>query len=198
MAALLALLLATTAEALQPTNLSVDYWAPSDVAAAKLAWVDAFASRGVRFSWQLSATAGVRGMAQAAYQLQVSGAGETTAWDSGVVQSNRTLHIGYSGDTPLGADARYRWRVQVTDSQGVASEFSPWQSIATALSPAEWEPSAWINGGSAGNQLRNEFFLDAELHAAMAHASLFYSGVGYGLAWLNGVAVAPEEALGPW
>ena len=32
----------------------------------------------------------------------------------------------------------------------------------------------------------------------MSHASLFYVGLGYSVAWLNGENVAPEEALGPW
>ena len=205
MPAMLALLLvagafAGTASALlQPANLSVDYWSPADVAATKLAWVDPAASRGVRFSWQLT-TAGAtssRGAAQAAYQLQVS-EDETAFWDSGVVKSNRTLHI--KCEKPLAADTRYRWRVEVTGVTGGASEFSPWQPIATALSPAEWDASGsvWINGGDEGNQLRAQFAVPAEHHAAMAHASLFYSGTGYGLAWLNGVNVAPEEALGPW
>ena len=150
----------------------------------------------MRFSWQL--VGGARGVAQAAYQVQVN-AGERAVWDSGAVQSNQTLHVEYSGEQPLAADARYRWRVQVTDTRGGKSGFSPWQLLATALDSAEWEASgsSWINGDGR-NQLRTEFPVPAEVHAAMAHASLFYSPVGYGLAWLNGVSVAPEAALGPW
>jgi alpha-L-rhamnosidase len=188
---------ATAAAApLLPANLSIDYWAPADRVAAKLAWVDPHAARGVRFSWQL--VGGARGVAQAAYQVQVN-AGERAVWDSGAVQSNQTLHVEYSGEQPLAADARYRWRVQVTDTRGGKSGFSPWQLLATALDSAEWEASgsSWINGDGR-NQLRTEFPVPAEVHAAMAHASLFYSPVGYGLAWLNGVSVAPEAALGPW
>ena len=57
----------------------------------------------------------------------------------------------------------------------------------------------WINGGSAAkHQLRADFAVPPALHAELEHASLFYAGVGYSLAWLNGERVAPEEALGPW
>ena len=199
---LLALFGAAKAECLiAPMGLSVDYWAPKDFAADVLAWVDPAVDPAVRFSWQLAGSA--RGAAQAKYQLQVAAAGSATAplWDSGMVTSNRTLHVPYGGDTPLEPDRRYSWRVRVADGGGGTSAWSPWQSLATAVLPEHWEAGGaeWINGGSAAkHQLRADFAVPPALHAELEHASLFYAGVGYSLAWLNGERVAPEEALGPW
>ena len=80
----------------------------------------------VRFSWQLAGSA--RGAAQAKYQLQVAaGPGSAAAplWDSGMVSSNRTLHVPYGGDTPLEPDRRYSWRVRVAAGSGGPRAWSP-------------------------------------------------------------------------
>ena len=89
-----------------------------------------------------------------------------------------------------------------------------WQSFATALlDPKDWDQlgAQWINGGNTdaddsslgepkakipAKQLRSEFSLPSVVHDSMAHASLFWVGVGYGKLWLNGEEVGAEEALG--
>lgn len=218
----LGLLLASASlasSALIPSRLSVNYWSPGDVAAANLSWVPA--SSAPRFSWQLESTAARRGLEQISYRVQVENLGTgSSAWDSGTVHSNRTLHVEYSGQTPLAVDERYRWRVQVTGTDGVTSSFSGWHQLATALSQEAWDAAEWIYGGTrapaqndqdpptqvpppqanthGNNQLRTEFTVTEQHISTMSHASLFYAGVGYSIAWLNGNNIAPEEALGPW
>ena len=131
---LLALFGAAKAECLiAPMGLSVDYWAPKDFAADVLAWVDPAVDPAVRFSWQLAGSA--RGAAQAKYQLQVAAAGSATAplWDSGMVTSNRTLHVPYGGDTPLEPDRRYSWRVRVADGSGGRGALVWSQNLHTML-----------------------------------------------------------------
>lgn len=99
---------AAPAALLMPTQLSVNYWAPTDVAASTISWVDPSAAP-PRFSWQLQATAAApRGVAQSAYRLQVESITGTTVWDSGRVQSNDTLHIEMGA--AVEPDTRYRWR----------------------------------------------------------------------------------------
>jgi hypothetical protein len=71
-------MVACSACTLSPANLTIDYYAPSDVAGSNLSWADP--SSTPRFSWQLKATAAAaaagrgvvpRGLMQAGYQLQV-------------------------------------------------------------------------------------------------------------------------------
>ena len=216
---LLVLVLAPMAScALTPAQLSVNYWAPGDVAASNLSWVPAGSAP--RFSWQLQDASARRGVEQVSYRVQVENVGTgDSEWDSGTVRSNRTLHIEYGGEAPLAIDGRYRWRVQVADTGGDTSVFSAWHQLATAVPQEAWGNAEWIYGGATAayndqgtptdvpppqanthgnNQLRTEFTVTEQQMSTMSHASLFYAGVGYSVAWLNGDKLAPEEALGPW
>ena len=102
----------------------------------------------------------------------------------------------------------------MTTENNVSTSTSIWQSFATALfDPKDWDRlgAHWINGGNTdaddnslgepkgkipAKQLRSEFSLPSAVHDSMAHASLFWVGVGYGKLWLNGEEVGADEALG--
>lgn len=78
-----------------------------------------------RLSWAIESSR--RGERQTAYQIVVEG-----AWDSGKVESDRSIHVEYEGPEV----ARAVWKVRVWDRDGRASAWS---------APAFWErgPKEW-------------------------------------------------------
>jgi alpha-L-rhamnosidase len=102
-----------------------------------------------RFSWQMEATAGERGVSQTAYQIEVRDPRGALAWDSKKIDSAGALHITYSGST-LEAATRYAWTVTVWTQAGAKLTATSW--FETGLmdpSPysAAWNGAAWIGGG---------------------------------------------------
>ncbi len=86
-----------------------------------------------RLSWTVVSSQ--RGQKQSAYQVRVADslealkAGHGTVWDSGRVQSDRTMGVEYDGK-PLLSLGVYYWAVRVWDRDGIASEWS---------APAKWQ-----------------------------------------------------------
>ena len=83
-----------------------------------------------RLSWIVKSDE--RGQKQTAYQVLVASTPETLAndqgdlWDSGRVDSDRTIHVEYAGK-PLGRRMRCFWKVRVWDKDG---QPSPWSEPA--------------------------------------------------------------------
>ena len=104
-----------------------------------------------RLSWILTATdSGHRGLRQTAYQILVASTQEKLVedqgdlWDSGRVESDRTLHVQYGGK-PLGARQRCYWKVRVWDNDGQASPWSePAQWAMGLLDTSDWGGAKWI------------------------------------------------------
>ncbi len=67
------------------------------------------------FTWQMKAAG--RGYQQTAYQIVVTDAGGTVAWDSKKINSSYSLNIPYAG-SPLRPATRYTWKVTVWDQTG--------------------------------------------------------------------------------
>jgi alpha-L-rhamnosidase len=71
-------------------------------------------------------------------------------WDSGIVRSDRTHDISYTGP-PLRSRTGYAWSVRITDEAGQVSALSePAEFETTSLSEADWsedEAAQW--NGSA-------------------------------------------------
>jgi alpha-L-rhamnosidase len=112
-----------------------------------------------RFSWRIGHK--TRGHLQSAYQVLVSAvdssAEEGDAWDSGIVQSNYTSQIEYSGGV-LNSRSQYFWRVRWRDDHNW-SMFSAVALFETGLPSDEWRAD-WVSGATMGiNQLRHEFQL---------------------------------------
>ena len=78
-----------------------------------------------RLSWQLIAEE--RGVVQTAYQLRVAetedGLAAAPTWDTGRVDSDRSIHVVYEGP-PLVSTQRYYWQVRVWDESGTVSDWS--------------------------------------------------------------------------
>jgi alpha-L-rhamnosidase len=103
-----------------------------------------------RFSWQMDATAGERGVAQAAYQIEVRDPKGTVVWDSKKIDGPEALHIKYAGRA-LQAATRYAWTVTVWAVAGAKVTASSW--FETGLmdpspSLSAWGGAKWIGGGN--------------------------------------------------
>jgi alpha-L-rhamnosidase len=103
-----------------------------------------------RFSWQMDATAGERGVAQAAYQIEVRDPKGAVVWDSRKVDSPEAVHIRYAG-SPLKGATKYAWTVSVWTPAGVKLSAASW--FETGLmdpkpDSAAWGGAKWIGGGN--------------------------------------------------
>src|ERR1700733_933412 len=99
-----------------------------------------------RFSWQLVDSR--MGAKQTAWQIQVAStsegliAGRADVWDSGRIDSDRSIAVAYAG-SPLQPERRYFWRVKVWDKDGApypASDVTWWE---TGLMQEAWR-AKWI------------------------------------------------------
>ncbi|AZM64016.1 MULTISPECIES: family 78 glycoside hydrolase catalytic domain [unclassified Streptomyces] len=97
-----------------------------------------------RLSWELTAPG--RGARQSAYRIQVvrdrARWDGRKVWDSGKVDSDRTVGVAYDGPALL-PRTRYYWRVRVWDARGRASRWSEPRWWETTLSDDDWQ-ARWI------------------------------------------------------
>ncbi|WNS45253.1 family 78 glycoside hydrolase catalytic domain [Paenibacillus sp. MMS20-IR301] len=98
-----------------------------------------------RISWRISSES--RTFVQTAYQIQVALLPDFSAelvWDSGQVETEDNIHIGYEGPA-LQSRTCYYFRVRAWDMKGEVSAWSEAGSWETAfLSAGEWQAS-WIS-----------------------------------------------------
>jgi len=100
-----------------------------------------------RLAWQLASHE--RAQVQTAYQLLVASSERQLAqdrgdvWDSGRVQSDRSIDVPYGGP-PLQSGRRYHWKVRVWDRGGERSHWSrsDWWEMGL-LAPSDWRGD-WI------------------------------------------------------
>lgn len=100
-----------------------------------------------RFSWQMVAEDGQRGVYQSAWQIVVSDQEGKVSWDSGKNEGSVSIGIEYSG-TPLKARTRYNWKLTVWDHAGHGITGESW--FETGLMNPEisaWSDAQWIGGG---------------------------------------------------
>jgi alpha-L-rhamnosidase len=103
-----------------------------------------------RLSWNLATTdSAARGLAQSAYQILVASSAEKLdkdegdLWDSGRVESDKSIQIPYTGK-PLHSREACFWKIRVWDQAGAASDWSePAHWTMGILEPAEWH-AEWI------------------------------------------------------
>jgi alpha-L-rhamnosidase len=100
-----------------------------------------------RLSWIMKSEA--RGAQQTAYQILVASDAEKLAedagdlWDSGSVESDRSIQIRYDGQ-PLASHVECFWKVRVWDQKGEPSAWSdPAYWTLGLLDPADWK-AEWI------------------------------------------------------
>ncbi|KAA1425467.1 Bacterial alpha-L-rhamnosidase [Mumia zhuanghuii] len=109
-----------------------------------------------RLSWRLDADR--RGVTQSAYQVRVATSASRLAdpdvWDSGKVESGRSVEVPYDGPA-LTSRTGYVWSVRAWDDRGAASAWSEPATFETGLlSASEWDAS-WV--GAARPQLGQEW-----------------------------------------
>jgi alpha-L-rhamnosidase len=102
-----------------------------------------------RFSWQMAATAGERGVSQTAYQVQVKDPKGAVVWDSTKTRGASALGLKYAG-AALKAATRYSWTVTVWNQAGARLAGSSW--FETGLmdpkpDSSAWSGAQWIGGG---------------------------------------------------
>lgn len=143
-----------------------------------------------RLSWIVFS--GKRSCFQAAYRV-IAATGEDIlrndegdVWDSGIVSSEMTVNIVYSG-CKLQSGTRYYWKIRIWDMEGNDSGWSEtaWWEMGL-LSASDWK-AQWIGAdhtqiGSCAPLIRKEFFLDKPIKTARA----YICGLGYYELYING------------
>jgi alpha-L-rhamnosidase len=179
-----------------------------------------------RLSWQLRDPA--RGAKQTAYEVLVASsvdrllAGKPNVWDSGRVESDRSIEIPYGGPA-LKSSTRYYWSVKLWNAEGKPyspSETSWWESglMSQDAWHSQWigyetpeeatvrqAPAAWITNPDAktpavGNGPEQRFDYRATIHLSqpIKFAALYATGQDTVSAWINGEQVLAEDPLPPW
>ncbi|WP_248927032.1 glycoside hydrolase family 78 protein [Paenibacillus hamazuiensis] len=157
-----------------------------------------------RFSWLLESEQTAQ--MQSAYRILVASGeeplrrGEADVWDSGKVESDRSVQIVYEG-APLESGKVYYWKVQVWDRSGEASDWSGIEYWSMGLlGQSEWK-SSWI-GKTMDSEaelppalyLRKEFTVDRPVR----RATLYSTALGVYEPHLNGSQVGDHRFAPGW
>ncbi|HZH96266.1 MAG TPA: family 78 glycoside hydrolase catalytic domain, partial [Flavisolibacter sp.] len=156
-----------------------------------------------RLSWQL--TSAKRNVMQTAYEIRViadpaTGNVGKEAWNSGRVNSSRSVHVPYAGSA-LQQGVKYKWRVRVWDNSGKASDLSAvayWQ--VGLLNPSDWK-AKWIEVGyqedtitRAAALFRKQFVAGKKIKSAVAYITCH----GLYEAFINGKRVGDYYLTPGW
>jgi alpha-L-rhamnosidase len=165
-----------------------------------------------RLSWKLSSSK--RAQSQSAYRIVVASSAEllkpgtADLWDSGKVDSDRSIQLPYAGKK-LTAQQSCFWQVQVWDQDGCASDWSPpaeWQM--GLLNDADWLDAEWIRLSEDSrhspltqrplqiHQMTKPRMVEAfpaplfrrefSVHSAVKQARAYICGLGYNELYVNG------------
>jgi len=128
-----------------------------------------------RLSWITESNQ--RGWMQSAYQILVASSEDILKqdkgdlWDSGKIQSDRSIHVVYAG-RKLESCQRCYWKVRVWDKKGKVSAWSqPALWTMGLLKPEDWQGAQWIGLEQTEKKAKkpvDEFFL-LELAGAKTH-----------------------------
>ncbi len=107
-----------------------------------------YSLEGLSFSWKLPAEEGVFGTRQTAYRIVAAktpdGFEKGAVWDSGKVDSDKSVFVPYGGKPPASRERLY-WRVRYWDGKGEASEWSDTNFFeAGLLKNSDWS-AKWIS-----------------------------------------------------
>jgi len=152
---------------------------------------------GPRLSWVVESSQ--RGQMQSAYRILVASSPERLGadigdkWDSGKVESDRSINVAYEGSELTSAE-KCGWKVRVWDRDGRAG---PWSEPASfemgLLEESDWQ-GEWIGAGSdvSGPLLRKEF----EIRGEVTQARAYICGLGWYELYINGRKVG-DHVLDP-
>ncbi len=156
-----------------------------------------------RLSWKVRGDG--RGRRQTAYRILAAPSRKELdrasgdLWDSGIVSSDETAGIFYSGK-PLRSFQRVFWKIRVWDENRAPSEWSPAAGWTMGvLDPADWR-AVWIGAPAPvqGDGAADSLLLRRELavRPGLARALAYVCGLGYYEMTLNGRRVG-EDLLTP-
>lgn len=145
------------------------------------------------FCWIISSDR--RNVLQTAYRIQVAeeaGFCCELAWDSGIVQSDRSIHVKYAG-IELKSRQTYYYRVQIWDNSGEVSDWSEAASFETGLMNKDEWTSEWITPDIVADKtqsnpcpmLRTTF----NSHGEIRKARIYAASLGLYELYLNGARV---------
>jgi len=97
------------------------------------------------FSWKMQSD--VIGQKQTAYQIVVKD-GEETFWDSGKMESDKSVGIQYAGDKALKSSTEYTWTVTVWDKDGNTVQSDAATFEMGLLEENAFADTKWISMGS--------------------------------------------------
>lgn len=166
-----------------------------------------------RLSWQLAAVdPEARGQKQTAYRILVAStkalldADKGDLWDSGVVASDRSVHVVYGGK-PLASGMQCFWKVRVQEEKGATSAWSePARWTMGLLEMSDWA-GRWIGSDQVFTRergwpppdntvpdpwLRKTF----DLKARPERAVVYVASVGYHEVYVNGKRIG-DAVLSP-
>jgi alpha-L-rhamnosidase len=192
------------------TSLAQSYAAPVQVDRLRCEYLEnplGIDAAKPRFDWLMRSDE--RGQRQIAYQVLVAGSPESLQqdqgdlWDSGRIESDRSLQIEYAGK-PLASHQQCWWKVRVWDKDGQPSDWSkPGLWSMGILDPAEWH-AKWIAytkdlpydvewTQSAPSPVFRKTF---EIKQPIRSASVSVCGLGFYELYLNGGKVG-DHVLDP-
>ena len=163
-----------------------------------------------RLSWQLHALdASLRNQGQSAYQIVVASSQSLLAadrgdmWDSGIVDSPKSVLIEYQGKE-LRSCQPYFWKVRSRDWNGVMSDWStPANWSMGILKQEEWK-AQWIGNTDVFDEKMGKdntnpdpwFRKSFDLPEAPVNASIYVASVGYHELYVNGAKIT-DNVLHP-
>lgn len=136
-----------------------------------------------RFSWQLNAGEGRRGVTQTAYAIQVKDSNGQILWNSGKVGEDTSLGIRYNGNKPLQPNQKYTYELTVGDNTGHQSVYEG--AFFTALlddTLEAWSGAEWIGGGDGDLVFYSHYFsvykfnFDVQLARGSQKAAFVFGG----------------------
>jgi alpha-L-rhamnosidase len=157
-----------------------------------------------RLSWEILST--LKGQKQTACQILVSSSEKLLdaikgdLWDSGKIESDRSVHLPYRG-RKLKAREKVYWKVRIWDQKGNPSPWSKTASWEMGLDSADWE-AEWI-GLDQYEKVKPQGMSPAiyfrkitELPRQIKNARAYISGLGYYELSINGSKVG-DHVLSP-
>jgi alpha-L-rhamnosidase len=158
-----------------------------------------------RFAWLLEDPQ--RGARQSAYQILVASSStllehdQGNVWDSGKVESDRSIHVSYGGPA-LASHRRYHWKVRTWDKNGKASAYSaPAFFEMGLLDRKEWS-AAWIGSAIVGSKRTSvpcPYLRKAiDIGEPIASARLYVTALGLYELYVNGQRVGSDVLTPGW
>jgi len=147
-------------------------------------------------SWNLSSA--IRGAGQTAYQILVASspskltADQGDLWDSGKVESDRSVHVEYAGKVLVSRQSCH-WKVRVWLDGGKTSGWSKPATWTMALLAAEDWQAKWIRFPSVTTNEAQYFRKDVMLEKPVKRGIARFACLGFADILINGRK--PDESL---